>query len=214
MKHIRKYVLMFRPIGLFFFLVCPALVFASDAPVVPPQKFVYCTVCHGADLKGNSNIQAPRLSGMEAWYVARQLESFSKSWRGTHEADLPGIEMRPMAEALSVTEIQEATRFVASVRSPKPQPTMQGDVARGTSLFQSCVACHGPQAEGNQTLGGPALTTQNDWYLVTQLKNYRNGIRGHQTDDSYGQQMRAAAQLLPDDQAILDVVAYISNLQP
>ena len=204
----------FQSIGLVFCLIWSILGSASETPVIAPAKFVYCTVCHGADLKGNRNIEAPRLSGMEAWYVARQLEAFSKGWRGTHETDLPGIEMRPMAEALSATEIQEATRFVAAVSSPGPQPTMQGDAARGTSLFQSCAACHGSLAEGNQPLGGPALTTQNDWYLVTQLKNYRNGIRGHQTDDSYGQQMRAAVQLLPDDQAILDVVAYISNLQP
>jgi cytochrome c oxidase subunit 2 len=214
MKFIRKYVSMFRSIGVFFCLIGPALVFASDAPVVPPQKFVYCTVCHGADLKGNRNIQAPRLSGMEAWYVARQLEAFSKGWRGTHDSDLPGIEMRPMAEALSATEILEATRYVGAVRSPKPQPTAPGDVARGTALFQTCAACHGSQAEGQQPLGSPALTTQNDWYLVTQLKNYKSGIRGHSTEDSYGQQMRAAAQLLQDDQAILDVVAYISTLQP
>ncbi len=214
MKHIRKYELMFRWIGLLFCLICPVLAFANDAPVVPPQKFVYCTVCHGADLKGNRNIEAPRLSGMESWYVARQLEAFSKGWRGTHETDLPGIEMRPMAEALSATEIQEATRYVGAVRSPKPQPTIQGDVARGTLLFQSCAACHGSRAEGNQPLGGPALTTQNDWYLVTQLKNYSTGIRGQHADDSYGQQMRAAAQLLEDDHAILDVVAYISTLQP
>ncbi len=214
MKATGKYELRFRTVSLFVCLIWPAFAYASDAPVIAPQKFVYCTVCHGADLKGNSNIQAPRLSGMETWYVARQLEAFSKGWRGTHEADLPGIEMRPMAEALSAAEIQEATGFVAAVRSPRPQATIQGDAAQGASLFQSCAACHGSRAEGNPSLGGPALTTQNDWYLVTQLKNYRNGIRGHSTDDSYGQQMRAAAQLLEDDQAILDVVAYISTLQP
>lgn len=214
MKPTSTYASMFRSVSLFFCLTSPSLVFASDAPVVPPQKFVYCTVCHGADLKGNGNIEAPRLSGMESWYVARQLEGFSQGWRGTHETDLPGIEMRPMAEALSATEIQEATRYVSAVSSPRPQPTMPGDAARGISLFQSCAACHGSKAEGNQPLGGPALTTQNDWYLVTQLKNYRNGNRGHHSDDSYGQQMRAAAQLLADDQAILDVVAYISTLQP
>jgi cytochrome c oxidase subunit 2 len=207
-----KFVL--QSISLVFCLSWSILGTASEAPVIAPPKFIYCTVCHGADLKGNRNIEAPRLSGMESWYVARQLEAFSKGWRGTHETDLPGIEMRPMAEALSATEIQEATQYVSAVSSPRPQPTMLGDAARGTSLFQSCAACHGSKAGGNQPLGGPALTTQNDWYLVTQLKNYRNGNRGHHSDDSYGQQMRAAAQLLADDQAILDVVAYISTLQP
>lgn len=194
-------------------LILPVTAFADGAPVVPPQKFVYCTVCHGADLKGNSNIQAPRLSGMETWYVARQLEAFSKGWRGTHDTDLPGIEMRPMAEALSEAEIEEATRYVGTVTSPAPEPTIQGDAAQGMSLYQSCSACHGPRAEGNEALGGPALTTQNDWYLVTQLKNYRDSVRGQVAEDTYGQQMRAAAQLLGNDTEILDVVAFISTLK-
>jgi cytochrome c oxidase subunit 2 len=203
-----------RMISLAFCLLWPTLTAASDKPVIAPAKFVYCSVCHGMDLKGNRNIQATRLSGMEAWYVSRQLEAFSKGWRGTHDADLPGIEMRPMAEALSAAEIDEAAHYVASVSSPMPIPTIQGDVARGASLYPSCGACHGSRAEGNQSLGGPALTTQNDWYLVTQLRNYRNGNRGQHAEDTYGQQMRAAAQLLAGETAILDVVAYISTMQP
>lgn len=202
-----------KHISLLVCLILPTAAFADEVAVIPPQKFVYCTVCHGADLKGNRNIEAPRLSGMESWYVARQLEAFSTGWRGTHETDLPGIEMRPMAGALSAAEIVEATRYVAAVSSPPPPSTIGGDAARGASLYQSCAACHGPRAEGDESLGGPGLTTQNDWYLVTQLKNYRNNVRGHVAEDTYGQQMRAAAQLLGDDTEILDVVAYISTLK-
>lgn len=197
--------------SILLFLSAP--IFASDSPVIPPQKFAYCTVCHGVDLKGNRNIEAPRLSGMEPWYVVRQLNAFSKGWRGTHDADLPGIEMRPMAQALTAAEIQEVTRYVQAVSSEPPESSIDGNVERGASLYRSCAACHGPAAEGNESLGGPALTRQNDWYLITQLRNYAGGIRGMSPDDTFGQQMRAAAQLLDDDDAIRDVVAYISTLQ-
>jgi len=196
-------------------LLCLApLAGAADKPLVPPEKFVYCTVCHGADLKGNRNIEAPRLSGMEPWYVVRQLEAFTKGWRGTHDADLAGIEMRPMAQALTANDIEEVSRYVRNVKSAAPESTIDGDRNRGHALYQSCSACHGAGGEGNEVLGGPALTTQNDWYLATQLKNYRNNVRGHAADDTYGQQMKAAAQLLGDDAAIMDVVAYLSSLQP
>jgi cytochrome c553 len=194
-------------------LLACASAFAEVAPVIPPQKFVYCTVCHGVDLKGNRNIEAPRLSGMEPWYVARQLEVFSRGWRGTHDADLPGIEMRPMAQALTAAEIQEVTRYVQAVKSEPPVPSVEGNAQRGAALYRSCATCHGQQAEGNESLGGPALTRQNDWYLVTQLRNYTSGIRGMSPGDTFGQQMRAAAQLLQDDDAIRDVVTYISTLQ-
>jgi cytochrome c oxidase subunit 2 len=186
---------------------------ADNEPLIPPAKFVYCTVCHGVDLKGNRNIEAPRLSGMETWYVQRQLEAFTSGWRGVHDVDLAGIEMRPMAQALSLADIADAARYANAVHSPLPETVIDGDAGRGESLFQSCAACHGPAAGGNETLGAPALTTQNDWYLVTQLKNFKGGIRGQNAEDTFGQQMRAAAILLPNEQAILDVVAYISTLQ-
>jgi cytochrome c oxidase subunit 2 len=185
---------------------------AADAPVVPPQKFVYCTVCHGADLMGNRNIEAPRLSGMESWYLVRQLEAFSNGWRGTHDSDNAGIEMRPMAQALTEKEFSEAARYVLEARSEPPVITISGDTERGALLYQGCVACHGANAEGNESLGGPALTTQNDWYLLTQLQNYKSSVRGSNAADIYGQQMRAATQLLPDDDAIRDVVRYISSV--
>jgi cytochrome c oxidase subunit 2 len=61
-------------------------------------------------------------------------------------------------------------------------------------------------------LAAPSLTGVNDWYLVTQLKNYRDGTRGGSAGDDYGAQMRAAARILINDQAIFDVVSYVSTL--
>ena len=45
-----------------------------------------------------------------------------------------------------------------------------------------------------------------------QLANYVSGSRGSHAEDSDGQQMRAAAQLLRDDDAIKNVAAYIATL--
>lgn len=201
------------PILLCTLLSCLPGFAADEEPLIPPEKFVYCTVCHGVDLKGNRNIEAPRLSGMESWYVERQLEAFTNGWRGVHDADLAGIEMRPMAQALSPADIVDAAGYANAVHSPLPETVIHGDVGRGEALYQSCAACHGPAAGGIETLGAPALTTQNDWYLVTQLKNFQGSIRGHNAADTFGQQMRAAAILLPDEQAIMDVVVYISTVQ-
>jgi cytochrome c553 len=204
---------MYRMIAGVVLFLWSALSLAADETVIVPEKFIYCTVCHGVDLKGNKNIAAPRLSGMEPWYVERQLAAFTRGWRGSHDDDLAGIEMRPMAQALAPRDIQEATAYVHDVNSADPKLSIQGDVQKGASLYQSCAACHGAGAEGNESLGGPALTRQGDWYLVKQLNNYRNGIRGINPDDTYGQQMQAAAKLLQDDTAVTDVVAYISTLQ-
>ena len=180
--------------------------------VIAPEELVYCTVCHGVQLMGNRNINAPRLSGMESWYVVRQLEAFQKGWRGTHPDDLVGMEMRPMATALSDKQVTKAAEFASMTRSPAPIGSIEGDTAAGKTLYASCAACHGASAEGNEALGAPAMSGINDWYLVRQLENYRDGRRGVDPADTYGVQMRAATQLLGDDQAIADVVSYISTL--
>lgn len=194
------------------------LVFAGTAAAdeelpVPADEFVYCTVCHGVQLMGNPIVRAPRLSGMENWYVENQLRAYSKGWRGKHENDVIGMDMQPMAAALSDEQIREVATFVAATRSERPPETIAGDVEKGKQLYSSCAACHGVRAEGNIALASPALTGLDDWYLVTQIRNFKDGTRGSQPGDIYGIQMRASAGLLPDDQAIHDVVKYISTLQ-
>jgi len=162
---------------------------------------------------GNEIIKAPRLSGMDAWYVEQQLQSFRKGWRGTHETDISGMEMQPMAAALDDEQITAAGAFTVLTQSPAPPHTVSGDANKGRTLYATCGACHGASGEGNQALGGPALTGLNDWYLVTQLVNFREGSRGSHPEDVYGMQMRAAVQVITDDAAILDVVSYINSLQ-
>jgi cytochrome c oxidase subunit 2 len=186
---------------------------ADDELPIPADEYVYCTVCHGVQLMGNSVIRAPRLSEMEDWYVERQLQAFKKGWRGMHEADVAGIEMQPMAADLSSEQIAEVTAFVVKTRSDLPTDTVRGSISRGRHHYTTCAACHGEDGQGNQALGGPALTNVDDWYLVTQLQNFKNGSRGAHPDDSYGNQMRAAAQILADDEAVNDVVSYIATFK-
>ena len=88
-----------------------------------------------------------------------------------------------------------------------------GDAAKGKTFYATCLACHGANGEGNKALNAPRLAGQEEWYVVRQLKNFKDGIRGADSNDIYGQQMRPMAQILPDDQAIADVAAYIATLK-
>ena len=83
---------------------------------------------------------------------------------------------------------------------------------RGRQHFQTCIACHGQSGEGNQQFNAPVSAGQGAWYVSRQLINFREGIRGTHTDDTYGAQMRPAALALEDDQAIEDIAAYIETL--
>jgi cytochrome c oxidase subunit 2 len=86
------------------------------------------------------------------------------------------------------------------------------DAERGKTLYATCGACHGPNAEGMEALNAPSLAGQEPWYTVRQLQNFKNGVRGNNPRDTYGMQMAPMAQLLTDDAAMEDVAAYIESL--
>ncbi|HEY5647223.1 MAG TPA: c-type cytochrome [Pseudomonadales bacterium] len=187
---------------------------AADDYSRVPEPFVYCTTCHGVELKGNPAVDAPRLNGMAEWYVAAQLKAFKQGLRGTHPEDPVGMEMQPQAAVLADADLDKAARFVASVpaRTTAIERTVTGDVERGQHLYATCAACHGAEGEGSQVLGAPALAGQSDWYLVRQLEKYAAGARGYAAADTRGQQMRAAVSVLTDGNDVTDVVAYVNTL--
>ena len=81
----------------------------------------------------------------------------------------------------------------------------------GAAVFQNCMACHGEQGQGDEDNEAPRLAGQHSWYLLTQLENFRAGIRGAHEDDDNGQMMQAMAAGLSDED-IEAVVAYIATL--
>ncbi len=79
------------------------------------------------------------------------------------------------------------------------------------SAFTTCIACHGEQAQGNDTLKAPALAGQYDWYLRRQLLNFQQSLRGTHADDIAGQQMQAMSMALSDD-TISALSQYLASL--
>ncbi|HEY6644048.1 c-type cytochrome [Povalibacter sp.] len=181
--------------------------------IAAAEDFAYCILCHGTNGNGNAAIRAPRIAGLEPWYVRRQLEAFAAGIRGTHPDDVSGLEMTPVGVRLAEEKmLEDAVRFVGSLGPGKPAATIAGDVQKGKQLYAACSACHGPAGEGNQAQQAPALAARSDWYLVQQINNYKLGQRGADARDTFGAQMRAVVATLPDDQAVADVVAYINTL--
>ena len=200
-----------RQSTLFLILTLAASICLSASNEVVDDR--YCTTCHGSDGRGNEAIQAPILAGMEDWYLVRQLENYRGNIRGSHPSDERGIAMQAMAKNLSDESISDLVQWIKTWEYSPPDITVTGDKNEGEKLYASCAACHGKNADGNEALGAPSLAYQNDWYLVTQLKNFLNGYRGTHERDTLGQQMVAMAQPLEDDTGIRNVVAYITSLR-
>jgi cytochrome c553 len=176
--------------------------------------YALCTQCHLSDGRGNPLALAPAIAGLPEWYVVSQLQKFRAGHRGQHFDDIAGMRMRPMSLALgSDADVTAVAAYVASLAPVTPTPVLTGgDPARGQALYAPCAACHAPDGSGNQAVFGPPLKHASDWYLLTQLVNFRAGVRGAKLGDTSGALMLPMANTLPNEQAMRDVIAYITTL--
>ena len=178
------------------------------------QLYALCAACHGPNAEGMSALNAPANAGQDTWYMIRQLKNFRAGIRGAHPDDTFGAQMRPMAMVLATDEqVADVVAYINSLDLPKPQQTVEGDVALGKQAYETCIPCHGEFGEGAQSLDAPRLSNQHDWYIVRQLENFNAGIRGGHQNDIYGAQMRIMSQMLESDERIRAVAAYIASLE-
>ncbi len=186
---------------------------AGDA-AAGKRLYGVCASCHGSKAEGNLALNAPKLSGQEDWYLKRQLKYFKNGTRGAHDKDVFGKMMAPMAATLANDgAINNVVAYVKTLPDNPATPTLAMTTAKGQKLYATCGACHGSDGRGAQATNAPRLAGMSDWYLITQLKNFRHGIRGAQPKDMYGPQMVSMAAILTDDQATNDLVAYINTLR-
>ncbi|MEW5852072.1 MAG: c-type cytochrome [Myxococcota bacterium] len=191
---------------------CPSA--AADGPARGKTLYANCVSCHGADGSGNHTYGAPAIAGMSTWYLEAQLKKFRSGARGTHPRDVEGMRMRPMSQTLaSDADVTNVAAYVASLPARKPAPTvLDGNAATGAQLFATCTACHGATGAGNEALKAPPLSGNHDWYLLAQLRKFKEGVRGANPEDTTGALMRPMAQTLVDEQAMKNVVAHIMTL--
>lgn len=80
-----------------------------------------CGACHGAGAVGNKELKSPRLSGIDDWYLRRQLINFKSGTRGAHPADKSGAQMATMAGTLEDEKaIDNVVAFIQSMKEKNP----------------------------------------------------------------------------------------------
>jgi cytochrome c oxidase subunit 2 len=177
--------------------------------------YAVCSACHGPEAEGNPALNAPKLAGQQPWYLHRQLKNFQKGLRGAQAGDTYGTQMTAFAATLADdAAIENVLAYIAGLPDHPAPKTVAGDAARGAALYPVCAACHGATGQGVWTQSAPRLSQMSDWYLVRQLQNFKQGVRGVHRQDFYGAQMAAMSDTLKDERAINDLVAYINSLPP
>jgi cytochrome c553 len=187
----------------------------TDAATRGQEVFQTCVPCHNADGSGNPTIGAPNIAGMKEWYIERELEKFRAGVRGMHFNDVEGMRMRPMALSLtSEDDVKAVAHYVETLPPIRHPSSIPGDPKAGEALYATCSSCHGDNGAGKQDMGGPRLAGVDDWYLATELRKFRSGVRGTTPKDREGRLMRPMARGLADEDAIRNVVAYVGTLKP
>ena len=139
--------------------------------------------------------------------------NFRNDLRGDHDSERWAKQMNFHIKDFSPTQLQSFVDYIGTLEDTPADVTIEGDTTRGQELYsQTCSICHGETAMGIPALNSPRLAGMSDWYMVIQLQKFRSGLRGDHPEDIYGLQMVPFATLLPDEQALVDVVAYINTL--
>ena len=176
-------------------------------------QYAVCAACHGQQGEGLQALNAPKIAGQSPWYLKRQLQNYKAGRRGTHDDDIFGKQMAPMAATLvNDAAIDNVIAHIQSFPDNPSPATIDGDVVNGQRLYNTCAYCHGKDAEGIQAINAPRMAGMTDWYLASQLKNFRAGVRGQHPQDFYGKQMGFMGRTIHDDQKINDLIAYINTL--
>jgi cytochrome c oxidase subunit 2 len=187
-------------------------VVAGNAAVGAAQ-YAVCAACHGQQGEGLQALNAPKIAGQEPWYLRRQLNNYKAGLRGAHDDDIYGKQMAPMAATLvNDAAIDNVIAHIATFPDNPSPATIDGDVVNGQRLYNVCAYCHGKDAQGIQAINAPRMAGMTDWYLASQLKNFRAGVRGEHLQDFYGKQMGFMGRSIQNDKLVNDLVAYINTL--
>jgi cytochrome c553 len=185
-----------------------------------------CAGCHGEFGQGGKEGEYPRLAGLPASFIAKQLVLFRDRSRKNlamveyvdHRqmpdpdivdisAHLASIELPSKLPPVdkSAPDFNAYERLLASKRVVQI-PRVEGDVQAGKKLYKrECASCHGRAGWGDADDGVPMLAGQYTQYLRRQVDKYVAKLRIH--DES-----EPADDLLSEfsREELRDIFAYLS----
>ncbi|NVZ22550.1 c-type cytochrome [Pseudomonas costantinii] len=169
-----------------------------------------CVACHGADGLGLAAAGFPRLAGLSAEYVRKQLTDFSSGARSNPV-------MQPLAKALTDAEIAAVSQALAAMPYPLPVTVFRSEMPTSAAQklalqgawerqIPACVSCHGPAGVG---VGDafPPLAGQPAAYLAAQLTAWQSGTRRNDPNDLMG---HIAKSLTPEE--VQGIAQYFASL--
>ncbi|MCH4809930.1 c-type cytochrome [Vreelandella neptunia] len=152
-----------------------------------------CSACHQADGSGMNvpNGESwPRLAGLDAEYIVKQLHDFKEGRR-------ENATMVTFANMLDDQQILDVAEYFDQMAVTPGQGGDEADealLARGQQLAErgdwnayivSCQSCHGPGGNGVGSTF-PGVASQHAGYISTQLMAWKNGTRSNDPQNLMG----------------------------
>jgi cytochrome c553 len=160
-----------------------------------------CVTCHGARGEGNG-FDAPRLAGLPAGYLQKQMEDYAAGLRA-HEL------MRDVARFLDSDGRMQVARYYAALL-PQALPPATRDTVAGTTpalYANACQQCHG--VDGVGSVNGPPLNAQPAFYLAQQLQDWQVSKR---RNDGNHVMLKVAQQLGAEE--VRQLSLYLAQIPP
>jgi cytochrome c553 len=184
-----------------------------------------CAGCHGEYGQGSIDGEYPRLAGLTAGYIARQLRNFKQRKRinipmlpYTNERELPEQDLVSIAAYLASIQLPtklppineaefDALKRLRASKKVVNIATWPGDVETGRKFYKKeCASCHGKDGYGDDNKHIPQLAGQYSLYLLKQVENIRKAERFHDEPDD--------AEIFREysDADIAAMLAYLATL--
>jgi cytochrome c553 len=174
-----------------------------------------CFSCHGLQGQGDAGGAFPRLAGLDAHYLAKQMDDYASGAR----ADAV---MTPISRQLTQVDRQSVALYYAGLPPQAPQVVSVAAadarlIQRGATLYaqgsaehgiQACANCHGPGGRGLSHVY-PSIAGQPLSYVEAQLRRWQAGVRRNDIADLMGSVARRMT-----DEDLRAASAYVAGLAP
>ena len=223
----------------FVLWLAPLMVCAQDTDAADPfadadldtgaEINEVCAGCHGEYGQGGKDGEYPRLAGLPAAFIARQLDLF----RGRDRENLAMVEHTEPRQ-MTDSDIRDVSAYLAAVELPSRLPPVdetaadfnayerlmatkrvlqipraEGDTVAGEALYmRECASCHGRNGWGRERDAVPMLAGQYTGYLWRQVGKYIDKSRIHDPSQPDAEEVLAAFT----QEELRDIFAFVSIL--
>lgn len=175
-----------------------------------------CVSCHQANGSGKHVEEGeswPRLAGLKAEYIIKQLDDFRSGSRSN-------ATMKQFASMLNEQQTADVAAYYSQLQPTRGQGGEKADEAmlqrgemialRGdwSNYIVSCTSCHGPGNQGSGTTF-PGIAGQHAGYIEAQLQAWKSKTRNNDPQDL----MATVARRMSDND-IRAVAAWLANQTP